>query len=259
MLLVDDNPGDLRLLELALSGSSGGAVRWKAVDRLAPALEEVRAGRVDVILLDLSLPDSTGMNTVERVRRVDPRLPIVAMTATDDDVLQRQLKEQGAAEVLQKGPISHERMMETLARAVGRPLGTTGAPAGVRDEARPVPAPSSTDPIDPRALHEVRRLTTEEEADHLVRDVVGAFSDQGEGLLRRLVEAVDQGDAEGVRANAHTLRSLCLQVGAQVLARTAGELERKGSSGDLSNAQALGKKAEGEFAIARGALAKLAG
>ncbi len=69
LLLIEDNPGDARLIREALSGVSGDAVEVEVADRLSAGLARIEGGAFDAIILDLSLPDSRGLATFESVHR----------------------------------------------------------------------------------------------------------------------------------------------------------------------------------------------
>ena len=86
ILLVEDNPGDADLVREALSSASS-RIRIEHVDSLAGAGSRLAAGNVDVVLLDLSLPDATGLQAVERLHGSAPGVPIVVLTGIHDEVL----------------------------------------------------------------------------------------------------------------------------------------------------------------------------
>ena len=67
ILLVEDNPGDARLLREALRDAGGFAFHLHEADRLGSAREVLAEHPVDVVLLDLSLPDAHGMDTVRQM------------------------------------------------------------------------------------------------------------------------------------------------------------------------------------------------
>jgi len=115
VLLVEDEPGDARLVELALLGRRRPAFAVSHVQTLGAAVERLADSRpIDVVLLDLSLPDSAGLATVSRIRDAAPRLPIVIMTGTDDPRLAEAALEAGAQDYLVKSD-DPER---TVARAI---------------------------------------------------------------------------------------------------------------------------------------------
>lgn len=75
LLLIEDNPGDVRLIREYLRDTGKVSFLIEHADRLAPGLEILRRGGVDLVLLDLSLPDSSGLETLasERIDPVDGR------------------------------------------------------------------------------------------------------------------------------------------------------------------------------------------
>ena len=81
ILMVEDNPGDVRLLREHLVGerSAAGLFQLVHVDRLTTALESLDTSSFEVVLLDLSLPDSQGIGTLARVHAERPGMPIVVM------------------------------------------------------------------------------------------------------------------------------------------------------------------------------------
>src|SRR5436190_23187376 len=72
VLLIEDNRGDVRLIEEYLAEVEGLVFRLESVDRFAAGLERLRHGSVDVVLLDLSLPDSRGLDTFVRLQAAAP-------------------------------------------------------------------------------------------------------------------------------------------------------------------------------------------
>ncbi len=104
ILLVEDNPGDARLVELLLAeGGPADPVAVTTVPTLAEAETLVGGGGCDVVLLDLSLPDSQGLDTVQRVLDAAPDLPIVVLTGTADNALAVKAVQAGAQDYLVKG------------------------------------------------------------------------------------------------------------------------------------------------------------
>src|SRR5215216_4548735 len=85
VLLVEDNPGDIRLIELMLAQASGFHSELEAIQRFAPALERLGEPGIDVVLLDLSLPDSFGLDTLIKAKAKAPNVPIVVLTNLDDE------------------------------------------------------------------------------------------------------------------------------------------------------------------------------
>src|ERR1041385_1750130 len=82
VLLVEDSPTDVLLTREALSSNS---FVIQDSGRLAAAIESLSSGSFDVVLLDLGLPDSQGLDTLRTLRRINPRIPVVVVTGRDDE------------------------------------------------------------------------------------------------------------------------------------------------------------------------------
>ena len=87
ILLVEDNPGDARLLRETLRDAEGLPFELTHVERLDEAIQRLETQAFDVLLLDLSLPDSQGTDTVKRMTAVAPHIPVVVLTGTDDEAV----------------------------------------------------------------------------------------------------------------------------------------------------------------------------
>ncbi|HEY9802469.1 MAG TPA: response regulator [Leptolyngbyaceae cyanobacterium] len=119
-LLVEDNPADVALLTELLQ--DGDAKSWQITNfkRLSQALAELQSKEFDVILLDLSLPDSQGVDTVMQVYTAVPHIPIVVLTGLPDKNLALQAVAKGAQDYLVKGQISPELLVKTIEYAIER-------------------------------------------------------------------------------------------------------------------------------------------
>src|SRR4051794_2096658 len=86
VLLIEDNAADVELIRDALAEASldpapgGPALHLEQVGRLAEGLDRLRTDEIDIVLLDLSLPDSQGFATFTRLERATPRTPIVVLS-----------------------------------------------------------------------------------------------------------------------------------------------------------------------------------
>jgi two-component system sensor kinase FixL len=106
VLLVEDNPADARLLVESLREAGPDLFRVTRAVRLNEALTLLarpQAAAFDVVLLDLSLPDSSGLETVTRVRATAPRVPLVVLTGLQDESLALQAVRKGVQDYLVKG------------------------------------------------------------------------------------------------------------------------------------------------------------
>ncbi|GAB4234809.1 MAG: hypothetical protein Kow0049_18970 [Stanieria sp.] len=120
LLLVEDNPADAYLLIEMLEEAE--AEQWEIVSAksLHSALELLGNSSFAVVLLDLSLPDSKGLNTITRIQTVAPDLPIVVLTGTDDRELALQTIVRGAQDYLVKGKISPDVLVRVIHYAIER-------------------------------------------------------------------------------------------------------------------------------------------
>lgn len=103
VLLVEDNLADVRLVQEILIESNVARFKIIHADRLAKAITLLREEPFDVVLLDLSLPDSQGLETLKKVQATTPALPIVVLTHHQDDALAIQAVQMGAQDYLPKG------------------------------------------------------------------------------------------------------------------------------------------------------------
>ncbi len=96
ILLIEDNGAEARLLQEILKGSQLQHFSITHVTRLADGLQQLQQAHFDVLLLDLTLPDSAGLGSLELVLEQAPNLPIVVLTNTNDDELALQAVRLGA-------------------------------------------------------------------------------------------------------------------------------------------------------------------
>lgn len=120
VLLVEDNPGDARLVEIALSEPGPVQFRLERVGLLSAALRRLEKEAFDVLLLDLSLPDSQGLETVVAVRKQNPQVPVVVLTGLDDERSSLEALHMGAQDYLVKGTATGETLRRTIRYAVER-------------------------------------------------------------------------------------------------------------------------------------------
>lgn len=118
VLLVEDSADDAALVQraLAFAHSSNFHVNW--VGSLSAALERVEAEPFDVALVDMSLPDSFGMNVVLRIRRKKPHLPVVLLTGNASDQMANDALERGAQDYLVKDWLLGAAHADMLERAI---------------------------------------------------------------------------------------------------------------------------------------------
>lgn len=120
VLLVEDNPGDVRLIREALKETKGFQVILTCVGRLDEGLQHLEQGTYDALLLDLMLPDSEGPDTFTRVQRHSPNVPIVLLTGLDDEAFGLEAVRRGAQDYLVKGKTDSELLSRSLRYAIER-------------------------------------------------------------------------------------------------------------------------------------------
>ncbi len=119
ILLVEDNPGDADLVREALVSASN-RIHIAHVDSLAGARSQLAAGNIDVVLLDLSLPDATDLQAVEHLHESAPEVPIVVLTGTHDEQLGARAVQAGAQDYLVKGQTDEWLLLRAMRYAIER-------------------------------------------------------------------------------------------------------------------------------------------
>jgi diguanylate cyclase (GGDEF)-like protein/PAS domain S-box-containing protein len=124
LLVVEDNPGDARLLREMFDqrGPASHITTMTQVKSLLEAEKCLSTGEVDVILLDLGLPDASGITAVRRTQAAAPRVPVVVLTGLDDDELAAQALNEGAQDYLIKGQVEPSALFRSLRYAIERKI-----------------------------------------------------------------------------------------------------------------------------------------
>jgi signal transduction histidine kinase len=120
VLLVEDNPGDADLIVELLSREVFTRLSIKSVSRLSEALDAVAAEVFDVVLLDLGLPDSFGMDTLRAMRQQAAKLPIIVLTGNNDEQAGLAAIREGAQDFLVKGEADRNLLSRSIKYAVER-------------------------------------------------------------------------------------------------------------------------------------------
>jgi signal transduction histidine kinase len=120
ILLVEDNPADADLLQEILIEAD--ETQWSVVhvEKLKDALKCLNEDSFDVVLLDLSLPDKQGLDTVAQTFEAAPDLPIVVMTGLNDKVIALESLREGAQDYLVKGKIDSNLLVRAIRHAMER-------------------------------------------------------------------------------------------------------------------------------------------
>jgi Flp pilus assembly CpaE family ATPase len=120
ILLIEDNAGDAVLVREMLRDAAEGdfAVDW--VPSVLSGLDRLGAGNIDVVLLDLTLPDSRGLDGLYAIRRHAPAVPVILLTGLSSDSMALQAMKTGAQEYVVKGTLKGHELARTIQHAVLR-------------------------------------------------------------------------------------------------------------------------------------------
>jgi signal transduction histidine kinase/DNA-binding response OmpR family regulator len=119
-LLVEDNLSYARLLEQALRSAKTARFEVTILASLAETVRELSARQPDLIILDLSLPDSHGLPTFLNVQDAAPGVPVVVLTGLDDDEMSAQVMNAGAQDYVVKGEVGEALITRTALHAYER-------------------------------------------------------------------------------------------------------------------------------------------
>ena len=120
VLLVEDNPGDARLVRESLAEVRSRRFNLTHVDRLEDAIRRLERDEYDVVLLDLLLQDSQRLGTLMEIHSQAPKVPIVVFTGLADEVVGLWALSEGAEDYVVKGKLSGDTLAGTLFHAIER-------------------------------------------------------------------------------------------------------------------------------------------
>ena len=125
VLLVEDNPTDADLIQRMLAqasikDASARSFDLECADHLSTALKRLTAGGIDVVLLDLTLPDSQGLKALTEVRTQAAPVPVIVLSGIDDEALAIEAVSQGAQDYLVKGHVDGFSLARAIRYAIER-------------------------------------------------------------------------------------------------------------------------------------------
>ncbi len=120
LLIIEDNREYAFLIREYIDMARPGLFEVESVERLSAGLERLMQGGVDLVLLDLSLPDSQGMETFLNVHANAPEVPIVVLTGLDDERIAMEAAREGAQDYLVKGQVSGDLLVRCMLSAIER-------------------------------------------------------------------------------------------------------------------------------------------
>jgi CheY-like chemotaxis protein len=118
ILIVEDNPPDAFLLLEAFQEFGNGDFELAQANNLELALKRVRAENFDAVLLDLSLPIFLGLEPLERVHRIRPKLPIFVLSGYNDSELASEAKRRGAQNYIVKNHLDGDALIKMVRSSV---------------------------------------------------------------------------------------------------------------------------------------------
>jgi PAS domain S-box-containing protein len=120
LLLVEDSPGDVLLLRVMLNARQMGKFALTRVGCMREAVQHLAVNPVDILLLDLGLPDAFGLGVVRQAHAAAPRVPLIVMTGLEDELLADQALQEGAQDFLVKGQIETPSLLRAIRYATQR-------------------------------------------------------------------------------------------------------------------------------------------
>ncbi|GAB61436.1 two-component sensor kinase [Candidatus Jettenia caeni] len=120
ILLIEDNPGDVRLIQEMLKEVGFGQFELEHKDLLLSGLSRITRNNIDVILLDLGLPDSQGLPTLTKILSQAQKIPIVVLTGLDDEITGIRAIQAGAQDYLVKGQLGGRLLVRSIRYAIER-------------------------------------------------------------------------------------------------------------------------------------------
>ncbi|HLE97456.1 MAG TPA: hybrid sensor histidine kinase/response regulator [Candidatus Thermoplasmatota archaeon] len=120
VLLVEDNPHDAVLLKEALAEILDAPIAIEHVTTLGDARSRLQRGNIDEVLLDLKLPDSAGLSSLDAIQEAAPGVPVLVLTGIDDEVLATGAMRRGAQDYIVKGDHDPHNLYRAMRYAVER-------------------------------------------------------------------------------------------------------------------------------------------
>jgi len=120
ILLIEDNPGDVRMIREMLLEIERLRFETESIVKLSEGLKRLSEVKFDALLLDLGLPDSNGMETLVKVISQYPELPVIVLTGLADEQAGVRAVHQGAQDYLTKGEINSDLLIRSIRYAIER-------------------------------------------------------------------------------------------------------------------------------------------
>ena len=122
LLLIEDNPGDARLIREMLVEAKGSHFELMHTERLLEGLQLLEDGDYEVVLTDLDLPDSRGLDTLYKVFSKASEIPIIVLTGLDDETTGLKAVQEGAQDYLTKNNVDSDLLERSIRYAIERKM-----------------------------------------------------------------------------------------------------------------------------------------
>ena len=120
ILLVEDNPADIKLLKVYLKDIYGDDVIFSTALSLNEAINKVERNKFDVVMLDLTLPDSSGTETLTKLHHCIPETPIIVLTGMENTNIGINVVKMGAQDFLEKDEVSEKSLKKSISYSIER-------------------------------------------------------------------------------------------------------------------------------------------
>ncbi len=204
------------------------------------AIEAIQRGKYDVVLMDCQMPVMDGFEATRRIRQWEKqggvaRTPIVALTASAMKGDREACLKEGMDDYLTK-PIVMQGLFSLLERMGGGETDVEAAEVGAEEPA------AVGEPLDLEAVRSMIGSDPE-----VLKDMLGTYLEENRGRMKALRDALEAGDAEGVKSLAHGIKSASLNFHAEFIASLARELEGLAKAGGLAGGKRLLESMEEEL------------
>jgi DNA-binding response OmpR family regulator len=123
ILLIEDVPEDIKFAEIQLDKILGSSYTLKVCDYFAKALQLLKKDNFDIIILDLSLPDSQGLTNFKKLSKTH-NIPIIIYTGLSNEAIKNEAMESGAMDYLIKGKTSNDILKQSILNSIAQyPIG----------------------------------------------------------------------------------------------------------------------------------------
>jgi signal transduction histidine kinase/DNA-binding response OmpR family regulator len=176
VLLIEDDPAYALMIEEVLSHVQESRFQVETADTLSAGLERLKAGGIDICLLDLALSDSSGLDTFVKTHSSNPHVPIVVLSGLDDETLALEAVARGAQDYLVKGEVDSKLLVRTARYAIERKRAEeilkrrSEALAALNNAGQALTSTLDLDKVLAQAMSEARAMLSAEAASVILHD-----------------------------------------------------------------------------------------